>query len=197
MSAPNVAGRSLWRRHLALWLPAALLLALDLAALAIYPVRFAGRAEVTAGELTAAKTELAGLTRRRRDLEAQAAAIGQTRLAVEKLYSERLGTEAQNLTRLIAEVKDLAARSGLTPQAVSYPRESLETYGLRKRSFVFSVQGTYPDLRKLINLLELSDSFLTLEQVSLSSAGAGGTLSIQLRISTLFSTGEDPLAEAS
>src|SRR5262249_7156107 len=40
-----------------------------------------------------------------------------------------------------------------------------------KRSFVFEVDGTYLDLRKFINLLELSDSFLTLEAVSLSERG--------------------------
>jgi hypothetical protein len=72
---------------------------------------------------------------------------------------------------------------------VSYPTEPLEAYGLRRRAFVFSVQGTYPDLRKFINLLELSDTFLTLEQVTLSES-SGGALGIQLRVSTLFATGE-------
>jgi hypothetical protein len=74
------------------------------------------------------------------------------------------------------------------PQAISYPDETIEDYGLRKRSFQFGVEGTYGDLRKLINLLELSDSFLTLESVQLSGSGTGNRLRIDLSLSTLFAT---------
>lgn len=187
MSAPG--STSLWRRRKALWLPALLFFLVNLVAIVVYPLRFAGRMEVTAEELDQERAVLAELVEQRRDLEAQRQGIERTRLAVDELYSERLATERERLTRIIAEVKDLAARSGLTPPGVSYPTEPLEAYGLRRRAFVFSVQGTYPDLRKFINLLELSQTFLTLEQVTLSES-SGGALSIQLRVSTLFSTGE-------
>lgn len=187
MSAPGSV--SLWRRRKALWLPALLFFVVNLVAIVVYPLRFAGRMEVTAEELDQERAVLAELVEQRRDLEGQRQGIERTRLAVDELYSERLATERERLTRIIAEVKDLAARSGLTPPGVSYPTEPLESYGLRRRAFVFSVQGTYPDLRKFINLLELSETFLTLEEVSLSES-SGGALSIQLRVSTLFSTGE-------
>jgi type IV pilus assembly protein PilO len=187
MSAPGSV--SLWRRRKALWLPALLFFLVNLVAIVVYPLRFAGRMEVTAEELDQERAVLSELVEQRRDLEAQRQGIASTRLAVDELYSERLATERERLTRIIAEVKDLAARSGLTPPSVAYPTEPLEAYGLRRRAFVFSVQGTYPDLRKFINLLELSDTFLTLEQVTLSESSAG-TLGIQLRVSTLFATGE-------
>lgn len=195
MSAPG-PGSSIWRRHLVLWLPALVFCALNLIALIVYPVRFAGRAEVTNDELEAERAVLAELVERRRDLEAQEQSIERTRLAVDELYSERLASESQRLTRIIAEVKDLAARSGLTPPSVAYPTEPFEDYSLRRRGFVFAVQGSYADLRKFINLLELSETFLTLEQISLAEASTGG-LRIQLRISTLFATAEAaPLGES-
>lgn len=182
------AGSSLWRRRLGLWLPALLFFLANLVALVVYPLRFASRVEVTAEELEERRSVLAELDDRRRDLEAEQQAIERTRLAVDELYGERLATESQRLTRIIAEVKDLAARSGLTPPSVAYPTEQLEEYGLRRRGFVFAVEGTYPDLRKFVNLLELSDTFLTLEEVGLTEGS--GRLRIQLRISTLFATDE-------
>ena len=139
--------------------------------------------------MTAARQELTALTARRQRAEAQLADIGDTRRAVDELYSERLSTESARLTRIITEVKDLASRSGLAPRQISYPTQPIEDYGLRQRSFVFQVDGSYADLRKFINLLELSDSFLTLEQVGLSDS-SGGQLSIQLRLSTLFATAD-------
>ena len=189
------AQHSIWRRKLRLWLPAVLFLAANVVALVVYPLRFAGRAQVTADELEAARAELAALSERRLDLEGEVQTIGRTRVAVADLYGSRFSTESLRLTRVIAEVKELASLSGLAPSAVSYPQEPLEEYGLRRRSFVFRVQGSYPDLRKFVNLLEISDSFLTLEQVGLSSADGRGTLSIQVRISTLFATGDQPPLE--
>ena len=184
-----------WRRRVALWLPALLVFLVALAALLAYPLRFAGRAEVTQEELTAARQELSQLSQRRQRLESRLSDITTTRQAVDHFYQERLSTESARLTRVIAEVKELASRAGLAPQQFSYPSEALEEFGLRRRSFVFQVDGSYSDLRTFVNLLELSDSFLTLEQVGLSGAAAG-ELSIQLRLSTLFAVdGTSPLEE--
>ena len=62
----------------------------------------------------------------------------------------------------------------------------------------FGVRGSYVALRRLINLLELSDSFLMLEEINLSGRGSE-ELQITLRLSTLFSTrpaAARPAAEA-
>jgi len=185
-----------FRRRLAWWLPPLLLVLLALAALLAYPLRFAGRAEVTQEELAEARQELAALAAQHQRVAARVAEITRTRQAVASFYQDRLSTESARLTRIIAEVKELASRAGLSPSQISYPSEPLEDYGLRRRGFVFQVDGTYADLRKLVNLLELSDSFLTLEKVDLSGAD-GGRLRIQLRLSTLFAAdGSSPLEGA-
>ena len=73
---------------------------------------------------------------------------------VEQLYDERFSTRSRRLTGVTAEVKELARKAGLDPRSLSYPEEEIEEFGLIKRSFVFSVEGTYVELRQFINLLE-------------------------------------------
>lgn len=185
---------TLFRQRVWVWLPALLFVVANLLALVVYQSRFAGRAEVSEEELTAAERELQVLSERRQRREQQVAAIDTTRAELEDFYQARLSTEEERLTELIAEIKELARVAGLSPSAISYPRVPFEDYGLRKRSFVFSVDGTYANLRKFINLLEISSSFLNLEQVSLAESGTGQRLRISLRLSTLFSVdGEPPL----
>jgi hypothetical protein len=85
-----------------------------------------------------------------------------------------------------SEIRELARRAGLEPAAMSYPTEEVEEYGLVKRYFTFGVSGTYVELRQFINLLELTPSFVVLEQVTLSGGTQGEELSIRLSLSTLF-----------
>ena len=79
-------------------------------------------------------------------------------------------------------------RAGLDPPTIHYPDEPIRSYGLVKRSIVFGVDGTYLALRRFINFLELTDSFVTLEEIRPSerSSTQGSRLSINLRVSTLF-----------
>ena len=53
---------------------------------------------------------------------------------------------------------------------------------------MFTVEGNYTQLRRLINQLETTDTFVVLESISLSEATPN--LRIDLRLSTLFSDGE-------
>jgi hypothetical protein len=99
----------------------------------------------------------------------------------------RFSTRSERLTNISAEVERLARQAGLDPRSLTSPELDVAELGLTKRSFIFSVNGTYVELRRFINLLELSPSFLTLEEVKLSGGGEGGEeLQISLRLSTLF-----------
>ena len=70
------------------------------------------------------------------------------------------------------------------------PEEFLEDYGLTRRSIVFSANGSYQALRRLINFIELSDQFMILEEVRLSEIGQQGVdVRVDFKVSTLF-TGE-------
>lgn len=175
-----------WRARIWLWAPALGFFAVALIALLVYQVRFAGEAEVSEASVQRGRTALAELEADRRRLEGNLERIRSNRENLAHFYQQRLATESERLTEVIAEVRELARTAGLEPTSVSYPDEPIEGFGLRERAFVFGVQGRYEDLRKLMNLLELSESFLSLEAVSLVGDARGGSLRIDLRISTLF-----------
>ena len=69
----------------------------------------------------------------------------------------------------------MARKAGLVPRSISYPEQEIQDYGLIKRSFIFSVAGTYVNLRKFITLLERSHSFLTLRATPTRSPAPSGT----------------------
>jgi hypothetical protein len=176
----------LWTERWKLWLPAAAALLLNVAALVVYQTAYAGRVETLSQRLEAENGRLEAARSRRAELEGLRQRASIHRARVEEFYRSTLQTERERLTRTITEVKDLARRAGLLPQDISYPTQEFAEYGLAKRGVVFSVSGSYEGLRQLINLLELSDSFLTLEEIELADDGSGARLGIALRLSMLF-----------
>ena len=182
----------IWRLRLWIWLPALLFFLANAVAFSVYRFGYANRVESLEADLGEAKEQLQPQSLRRRELERLIQRAGIAETSVRQLYDERFSTRSERLTRVTAEVKSLARKAGLNPRTLSYPEEVIEDYGLVKRSFVFAVEGTYLELRQFINLMELSDSFLTLEAVALSggSGETGPELRMSLQISTLFSQEE-------
>ncbi len=186
-----MSGESIWRQRLWVWLPALVFFLANAGACSVYQLGLAGQVESL---VRAMETRRDALDEARREREARQQLIARARTnrrEVAALYDQRFSTRARRLTEITAEVKDLAQKAGLAPRAISYPEQAIEDFGLVKRSFVFGVEGTYIELRQLINLLELSPSFLTLEEVTLAES-SGPRLSIQLRLSTLFATETEP-----
>jgi Tfp pilus assembly protein PilO len=177
---------AIWQENWRGWAAPLALVALALASLVLYQLRYSGRVAALDSRLEETRARLASLEARRAKLEQAAARAAANRQALAGLYDGPLGPERERLTRIIAEVKQLAARAGMRPDAISYPLEEIKDYNLVKKSVAFSVGGSYAGLRQLINFLELTSSFLTLEQVSLSEASGSGDLAIRLQISTLF-----------
>ena len=54
-------------------------------------------------------------------------------------------------------------------------------------SVSFTVQGTYEQIRRLINLLELSDQFVIIDGIGLAGGGSDTkNLTMNIRLKTLF-----------
>ncbi len=173
-----------WRLRVWFWVGIGLCV-MNAALLSTYRGVYAGRfqgLEDEIAEVASLRTRAVREAGRRAD---QVTTVKATRDRVRALYGEGFSTERERLTDLIREVKDLATRSGLRPGSISYPESTLERYGLVEKSIVFTVEGNYRQLRTLVNLLEVTDTFVTLESVSLSEANP--SLRIDLRLSTLFS----------
>lgn len=188
----------IWRLRLWVWVPALLFFLANAVAFSVYRFGYADQVRSLEADLGEVQKQLQPLQLRRKELERRLQRAGAAEVAVEQLYKNRFSTRSQRLTAITTEVKDLARKAGLNPRALAYPTQDIEDYGLVKRSFVFAVEGTYAELRQFLNLLELSDSFLTLEAISLAEAGAdqGPDLRMNLTLSTLFSREGEPEAAA-
>jgi len=184
----------IWRQRAWVWVPALLFFLANATAFTVYRFGFADRVASLHQDLEERQKELAPVEERGRRLEQLIQRSSLNRRLINQLYNERFATRSRRLTGITAEVKRLARQAGLDPRSLSYPEERIEEFSLVKRSFIFSVEGTYLELRRFINLLELSPSFLTLEKMSLSGNVEGGEeLRIDLQISTLFA--REPGAE--
>lgn len=178
----------IWRQRIWIWLPALLFFLANAIAFSVYRFGYAGQVQRLESGITPLQEELTKQQQKRAVLERRLQRAHAAEVQVQKLYTERFMTRSQRLTRMIIQVKTLARQAGLNPKAISYPKQDIEDFGLEKRSFVFSVAGTYAELRQFLNLLELTDSFLTLEAVTLSeeSGDEGPELQMNLTLSTLF-----------
>jgi Tfp pilus assembly protein PilO len=182
--------QSIWRRHLRGWLPPLLVFLIALGGLLFYRLAYADEARAGGRQIERRATEVEGLTEQRERTERLVERLRVNQQRIDQFRRERLATEAERLTQVIAEVKKLARRAGVEPSSIRYPEERLQGVGLTRRSIVFSVDGDYAGLRRFINFLELSDLFLTLEEVSLSGRSeASSALRISLQVSTLFLDG--------
>lgn len=178
----------IWRLRLWIWLPALLFFLANATAYVVYRFGFADRVESLEEDLASTQKKLAPEAAKRVRLERLIERSRRNDVEIARLYEERFSTRSQRLTQVTAEVKKLAQAAGLNPLLMNYGDEAIDDYGLVSRSFSFAVDGTYLELRKFINLLELSESFLTLEEVTLAGDAneQGPELHIRLTLSTLF-----------
>jgi len=108
---------------------------------------------------------------------------------VQDIYTRQWATENERLTALISEVKRLAIASELVPKSISYARALQKDEKSRTAAetvtITFSVQGNYQQVRRLINLLELSRQFIIINQIHLA-ATQDQLLTLNLQLTTLF-----------
>jgi Tfp pilus assembly protein PilO len=181
----------IWRQRLWIWVPALLFFLANAGAFAVYKLGYAGRIESLDDRLKELAQQHKELTDKSQQAATMIARVRTNEAQVEQLYTDRLSTRSQRLTGVTAEVKKLASAAGLRPKSISYPEQEIEEYNLIKRSFVFSVEGTYGELRKLVSLLETSHSFLSIDEVTVVNNAEGRELRIDLTLSTLFARDAD------
>lgn len=185
-----------WLSRVALWLPALLFLALNAGLFSFHRGVLASRVTAFEARRAQAEEQSGRLEREEATLAARLAAIEANRVLRETLYRDWFSTPDLRLTSAIAEVKELATRSGLQIRAIAYPQERIADYGLARRSFRFSVEGSYPALRQLVYLIEMTPSFLVLDRIQVGEVRAGGDLRAELELSTLFADAVAPAAAA-
>lgn len=193
----------IWREKRMLLIILGLLLAGNIVFFFTYRVQYKARLDAYDLRLDQARAQLQEAKRSRMAAEAQVAAYRRTERDVQQIFHEKWATEGERFTRLVTEVKRLAMAANLSPASISYSRNEIRSAGTsrgRARStgatevgMTFGVRGTYQQVRRLINMLELSQHFVIIDRLDLSSAD-GETLNMNINIKTLFRDTSSPAA---
>jgi len=185
----------IWREKRILLIVLALLLLANTVFFFTYRVQYVSRLEDLDARQEQAQAQLDQARHARITTEMQIAAYKKVQADLQVLYNDRWSTALLRLTSLIDEVKKLAAASHLEPPSYQFTTgEGKGNSGTRGAigttavSIAFNVQGTYEQVRRLINLLELSDQFVIIDGISLATSGtaADKTLTLNIRLKTLF-----------
>lgn len=158
-----------------------------------YRVQYQSRLDALDTRLETAGQELEAARNARIRAERTVASYRKSEADVMQVFNEHWSTQNERLTDLIIEVKRLAVASNLVPPTYAFDRgESKRVMAGRRDSLgasevgiAFAVNGTYAQVRRLINLLELSRQFVIIDTIGLSAAEQQ-SLTLNLHIKTLF-----------
>ncbi len=187
-----------------------------------YRVQYENRLQGLDADKHAAEQRLANVRAERAKTEQQIAGYRKAQSELAMIYNDKWATEAERLTALINEVKNLEKASQLIGRAHAFGKSEKDAkltpgLGTDVVTISFTVQGTYQQVRRLINLLELSDQFVIIDAISLSGtneagpaapgaqlaggppppvAASGGPLTLTLRLKTIFRSTAPPPGQA-
>ena len=160
-----------------------------------YRVQYQSRLDALDTRLEEVENELAQARNARERAEQTMAGYKKVEADVVEVFDQHWSTQPRRLTLMIGEVKRLATASSLIPPSYSFQRGATERVssgsrrneklGASEVGIQFNVQGTYAQVRRLINLLELSRQFVIIDQIGLA-AGDGQNLRFNLNVKTLF-----------
>jgi len=157
-----------------------------------YRVQYQSRVKDLDDRKAAAEQRLQSVTRQRLSGEQQLATYRKTQKELQAIYNDRWSTETERLTALINEVKRLAAASQMVPPSYVFTKSEKDAkaasgIGTTVVGVTFTVHGTYQQVRRMINLLELSDQFIIIEGIGLSNTpDPNAPLTMNLRLKTIF-----------
>ena len=192
----------IWREKRILLMVLGVLLAANTVFFFTYRVRYQSRLDDLDQRLQAAEKALADARSSHATTERRIQGYRKTEADIAQVYDQHWSTQSKRLTTLIAEVKRLNEASGLIPESLSFDQGEVKNtpgisglptartrmrgdLGAREVGMSFDVRGTYEQVRRLINLFELSNQFVIIDRVGLSSSQEG-ELSLNIHVKTLF-----------
>ena len=183
----------IWREHRILLGVLGALLVANAIFFFTYRVQYEARLNALDARLQQAEDDLQRARNKRIAAEQSVNNYKQVQTDLQTLYNSRWATEPERLTRLYSEIKKVAAASQVgMPRTFSFGRS--EDKEMQKSGGVgtvtvtigFNAQGTYQQLRRLINQLELSNQFVIIDTLSIGSGSSPENLTLSVRLKTLF-----------
>jgi len=103
------------------------------------------------------------------------------RLQGQRFYKDYLRSAAGGYPAMVADLSQIAQKSGLRASTVSYKQKEISQHGLVEIDVSTTVEGDYQNLVRFINGLERSKNFYLLRDVALVSGASGLKLTLELR----------------
>lgn len=189
----------IWREKRLVLIVLGVLLAANTIFFFTYRVQYESRLDALDARMDTVKAQLEEARRARMSAEQQVAAYRKIERDVQDVIGNRWATQGERLTLLITEIKRLAAKSTLVPPSYSFDQGEAKSgttgsgtgtganqkIGAKEVGIRFTVEGTYQQIRRLINMLELSHQFVIIDQIGLSTT-SGETLTMNIHVKTLF-----------
>jgi len=174
------------------WLPAVFLLALN------------GVLYLGYRTLLSERFDLAAIKRERLEKEHQAASAQRDELkkmlegwrvaetGIADFYA-RVGRREERLPELLQEIDELARKVGTVPHRINFGQSEVRDADLVEFSIEFPFEGDYANVRNLLNLMEVTPSFLILDAFNLSSSGElQEKVRLNFRLRTVFHEERQP-----
>ncbi|HET7434004.1 MAG TPA: GspMb/PilO family protein [Thermoanaerobaculia bacterium] len=190
----------IWRERRVLLIVLAVLLLANTIFFFTYRVQYQARLDDLTERRAQTEAQLATARAQRATAEAKLASYKKIEKDVAHIYNDEWATQDARLTAMIAEIKRLGTATGLVPAAYSFDQSEAKgeldktqgattaakkSVGAKEVGVSFTVDGNYEQIRRLINLFELSNQFMIIDQVALASR-SGDSLSLRLHVKTLF-----------
>jgi len=183
----------IWREHRILLIVLGVLLVANAIFFFTYRVQYETRLQALDARLHQSEDDLQRARSKRIAADQTVASYRKVQTDLQTLYNSRWATEPERLTRLYAEIKRLAADSGIAmPKTFAFSRtedkDMQKTGGIGTVTVTisFTAQGNYQQLRRLINKLELSNQFVIIDAINLGSGSSPDNLTLNVRLKTLF-----------
>jgi len=122
-------------------------------------------------------------------------ALEKARDDMKRLAGEVLSTRQRRMIGVQLEVAKLAQDFGIALEKVRYENEEMDNGALERFAIVVPLKGGYSALRKFIQAVESSDSFLVIERVALGEGKSAELLDLDITLATYFIAPEANLDE--
>jgi Tfp pilus assembly protein PilO len=178
-----------WRRRL-LW-PSLVLLGLNLAVFAAYTMPKTVQERTLIGRGAILREEVRQERKRAEGLRRRADTMTRNAEDVRRFYSKTLGTKA-SLLEVQRDLEAMARELGLRVGNRNYVTDEVRgADSVRRFEMTMQVKGTYAQLVSLLDRLERSPHFVTLDEVRLGRREGGETL-LDLKLGAYFRVEEPP-----
>jgi len=175
-----------WRQMLPMWLPA-VVLALGLAGWFFYQTSDSvGRRATLASDIAEYSAEVERLEMLHELVVADRREVEELQTGFQDINDQVFSDLDLRLTRILRATGAATRDSGLLPDGFSYSAKDEKKLGYVRFGIGFQVDGEYPQIRKMLALLQASPEFLIVDGLTLAKDEdpASRSLKIGVRLST-------------